>query len=120
MSKNSELKSFKNRFAEEIFEVTAVTASLGVGAGKAGGEELWRASLNLIAWKDLNSGEPVVKEEVNLAWLTDDEGLKEWQKKIKESSVIKLKLRKGERYLGHCIIVSGNISGSLDSAEIAG
>lgn len=97
MSKNSELKSFENRFSEELFEVAAVTASLGVGAGKAGGEELWRASINLVAWKDLNSSEPVVKEEVNLAWLTDDEGLKEWQKTIRESSVIKLKLRKGER-----------------------
>ena len=97
MSKNSELKSFENRFSEKIFEVAAVTASLGVGAGKAGGEKLWRASINLIAWKDLNSSEPVVKEEVNLAWITDDEGLKEWQKTIKESSVIKLKLRKGEK-----------------------
>ncbi|UYZ38859.1 DUF2262 domain-containing protein [Clostridium beijerinckii] len=64
---------------------------------KGGKEELWRASINLIAWKDLNSGEPVVKEEVNLAWITDNEGLKEWQKIIKESSVIKLKLRKGEK-----------------------
>lgn len=97
MSKNSERKSFENRFSEEIFEVAAVTASLGVGAGKGGKEELWRASINLIAWKDLSSSEPVVKEEVNLAWLTDNEGLKEWQKNIKGSSIIKLKLRKGER-----------------------
>lgn len=97
MSKNSEIKSFENRFSEEIFEVVAVTSSLGVGAGKAGKEKLWRASIDLIAWKDLNSSEPVVKEEVNLEWLTDDEGLKEWQKTIKESSVIKLKLRKGEK-----------------------
>ncbi|NMM62454.1 DUF2262 domain-containing protein [Clostridium sp. P21] len=97
MSKNSEVKSFENRFSEEIFEVAAVTASLGVGAGKAGGEELWRASIDLIAWKDLNSSEPVVKEEVSLDWITDDKGLKEWQKTIKESSIIKIKLRKGER-----------------------
>lgn len=97
MSKNSEIKSFENRFSEEIFEVAAVTASLGVGAGKGGKEELWRASINLIAWKDLNSSEPVVKEEVNLSWITDDEGLKEWQKIIKESSIVKLKFRKGER-----------------------
>lgn len=97
MSKNSEVKSFENRFAEEIFEVAAVTASLGVGAGKGGKEELWIASIDLIAWKDLNISEPVVKEEVNLSWITDDEGLKEWQKTIKESSIIKLKLRKGER-----------------------
>ncbi|WPC39563.1 DUF2262 domain-containing protein [Clostridium sp. JS66] len=95
--KNSELKSFENRFSEEIFEVAAVTASLGVGAGKAGGEELWEASIDLIAWKDLNSSEPLVKKEVRLAWLTDDKGLKEWQKTIKESSIIKLKLRKGEK-----------------------
>lgn len=97
MSKNKEIKTFDSRFKEEIFEVAAVTSSLGVGAGKGGKEELWRASINLIAWKDLNSNEPSVKEEINLSWLTDSEGLKEWQKTIKGNSIIKLKLRKGEK-----------------------
>lgn len=97
MSKNSEIKNFENRFKDEIFEVAAITGSLGVGAGKAGGDKLWTASITLICWKDLNSSEPVVREEVRLQWLTDDEGLKEWQKVINGSSIIKLKVRKGER-----------------------
>ncbi|WP_026886026.1 DUF2262 domain-containing protein [Clostridium beijerinckii] len=97
MSKNSEIKKFDENFSDEVFEAAAITASSGVGAGKGGKDELWRASINLIAWKDLNSNEPSVKEEINLSWLTDNEGLKEWQKTIKGNSIIKLKLRKGER-----------------------
>lgn len=34
MSKNSEIKSFENRYKEEIFEAAAITASIGVGAGQ--------------------------------------------------------------------------------------
>lgn len=97
MSKNSEIKTFENRFKDEIFEVAAITGALGVGAGKAGGDKLWTASIKLIGWKNLNSSDPVVREEVRLEWLTDDEGLKEWQKAINESSIVKLKVRKGEK-----------------------
>lgn len=103
MSKNSEIKRFESRFSEEIFEVAAITAFRGVGAGKAGKDELWTASINLIAWKALNRSESVVKEEVRLEWLTDDDGIKEWNNAIQESSVVKLKIRKGEN--GHFMLV---------------
>lgn len=96
-SRNREVKNFENRFKDEIFEVAAVTGTLGVGAGKGGGDELWIASTKLIGWKDLNSSEPVVREEVRLEWITDDEGLKQWQKLINQSSIVKLKVRKGEK-----------------------
>ncbi|MCM3537751.1 DUF2262 domain-containing protein [Priestia endophytica] len=96
LSKTSELSRFQSRFTEEVIEIAAVTGALGIGAGRAGNDELWTASIELITWKTLHNNEPVKKEEVRLQWLADDE---EWQKTrnmMDSYTIVKLQVRRGE------------------------
>lgn len=97
MSKSSEKNRFENRFTEDVIEVAAVTGASGVGAGKAGGDIMWNASIDLIAWKNLYYNEPVIKEELRLEWLVDDE---EWQKSrdiLKKNTIVRLQVRRAEK-----------------------
>nr|MDH3176232.1 hypothetical protein [Bacillus pumilus] len=52
MKHNKQMNAFEERFSEEIDHIIAVTGPSGVGAGKAGQESLWTASIPLIAWKE--------------------------------------------------------------------
>ncbi|MBS4192440.1 DUF2262 domain-containing protein [Bacillus sp. FJAT-49705] len=99
MSKTSERSRFENRFTENVIEVAAVTGALGIGAGRAGGDIMWNASINLIAWKNMHSNEPVIKEELRLEWLVDD---KEWEQSrdiLRMNTVVKLQVRRAEKSL---------------------
>ncbi|MGG3797632.1 DUF2262 domain-containing protein [Metabacillus fastidiosus] len=96
MSKTREISEFENRFSEDIIEVAAVTGSLGISAGRAGGDIMWKASIDIIAWRKLYSNEPVVTEELRLEWLADDE---EWEKSkhiLKEDTIVRLQVCKAE------------------------
>lgn len=96
LSKASEKSRFENKFTEDVIEVAAVTGALGIGAGRAGGDIMWTASINLIYWKNLQNNETVNKEELRLEWLVDDE---EWEKSreiLKENTVIRLQVRRAE------------------------
>lgn len=96
MSKLNEISRFEKNFAENVIEVAAVTGASGVGAGRAGEDILWHASISLIVWKNLNINEPVIKEEMQLEWLADDKEFKTTRDLLKENSVVKLQVRKGE------------------------
>lgn len=96
MSKKRETSNFRNKFPEDIIEVAAVTGALGISAGRAGGDIMWKASIDIIAWRKLYSNEPVVTEELRLEWLVDDE---EWEKSrhiLKEDTIVRLQVRKAE------------------------
>ncbi len=97
MSKSSERSEFEKKFADDVIEVSAVTGPSGVGAGKAGTDIYWNASIDLIAWRNLHSSGPVVKEELSLEWLVDDEELKKSREILKENTVVRLKVRKGQK-----------------------
>lgn len=96
MSRSSEVSRFEERFADTVIEVAAVTGASGIGAGRAGKSVMWNASINLIAWKTVNTNEPVKQEEVRLEWLVDDE---EWQRSrdsLEANTVVRLQVRRSE------------------------
>lgn len=97
MSKLSEKSRFENRFTDYVIEVAAVTGASGAGAGKAGKDIMWNASIRLIAWKNLSRNEPVKIEEIRLEWLVDDEEWKKSRDILKENTVVRLQVRKGEK-----------------------
>lgn len=74
MKSNKQINIFEQRFSEEVIDIMAVTGPSGVGAGKAGKETLWTASIPLIAWKEKDR---IITEKVRLCWLTDEKGLRE-------------------------------------------
>ncbi|WP_160676315.1 DUF2262 domain-containing protein [Clostridium sp. C8-1-8] len=96
MSKNSEIKRFEDRFEDEVMDIVAITGPSGVGAGKAGGAVLWEASINIIAWRDLEASKQVNDEEVRLCWLVDDEELTKSRDIIRPNSIVSLKVRRGK------------------------
>lgn len=96
MSKSSEKSRFQSRFTDNVIEIAAVTGMLGVGAGKAGKDIMWTASIELIAWRSLSSNESVNIKEVRLQWLVDDE---EWRKSkdiLEKNTVVRLQVRMSE------------------------
>lgn len=97
MSKLSEKNRFENRFTDNIIEIAAVTGALGVGAGRAGKDIMWNASINLIAWKNLSSNEPVKIEEIRLECLVDDEELKRLRDILEKNTVVRLQVRMAEK-----------------------
>ena len=96
LSKVSEISRFQSRFTEEVIEIAAVTGALGTSAGRAGNDELWIASIELIAWKTLHNDEPAKKEETRLQWLADDKDWQETRNMIDAYAVVKLQVRRGE------------------------
>ena len=95
--KNKEINQFEQRFSEDIIEIVAVTGPSGVGGGKAGGDTLWRASIGLVAWRELtSSNHAVIQEEKRLEWLADDQGLKEAREWLNKDCIVKLAVRRGE------------------------
>ncbi|MGE6260077.1 DUF2262 domain-containing protein [Heyndrickxia sporothermodurans] len=92
----SQRSKFESRFAENIIEVAAVTGASGIGAGKAGGDKLWNASIDLIAWKNLHNIEPIIKEELRLEWLVTDEEWKKSRDILKENEIARLLVRRAE------------------------
>ncbi|MEC2076139.1 DUF2262 domain-containing protein [Metabacillus fastidiosus] len=96
MSKMREIREFENRFPEDVIEVAAVTGPSGVSAGRPGGDVMWNASIDIIAWKELYSNEPAVKEEFELEWLVADEELEKSQSILEEDTIVRLQVRKAE------------------------
>lgn len=97
MSKSTEISRFESRFSQPVMEVAAVTGASGIGAGRAGKDIMWTASIKLIAWKTLGADAPVDKEELRLEWLADDE---EWQKSrniMEPNSIVRLQVRRAEK-----------------------
>lgn len=93
MSKSSEKSRFESKFTSDVIEIAAVTGALGVGAGKAGKDIMWTASIELIAWKSLSSNEPVKIEKVRLQWLVDDEEWKKSKDLLEKITVVRLQVR---------------------------
>ncbi|MCM2990466.1 DUF2262 domain-containing protein [Bacillus safensis] len=100
MKINKQINTFEERFSEDIITIIAVTGPSGVGAGKAGQQSLWTASIPLIAWKENGH---ITNENVRLCWLTDDEGLREKQAQLHKESIVTIQVRKSE---GEFMLVS--------------
>lgn len=97
MSKDKEVRKFEQRFSDDVIEIVAVTGPSGVGGGKAGGDTLWRASIGLVAWRELtSSNQEVIQEEKRLEWLADDEQLKASREWLDKDRIVKLAVRRGE------------------------
>lgn len=96
LNPSNEQSRFESRFAENVIEVAAVTGALGIGASRGGGNSLWNASINLIAWKNLHNDQTVIKEGIRLEWLVSDQ---EWEKAkelLTANTVVKLQVRQAE------------------------
>lgn len=94
LNKSSEIKRFENKFSKNIVEVAAVTGASGVSAGKSGEDTMWTASIDLIAWKELNNNDSVIKKEVRMQWLVTDHELQKSRERIAENSILRLQVRK--------------------------
>ncbi|EFM11779.1 conserved hypothetical membrane spanning protein [Paenibacillus curdlanolyticus YK9] len=92
-----EERFFEERFSEEVIEIAAITGTTGTRAGRAEGNILMHAHIDLIAWKGLSPTEPVNHNKVfRLAWLVDDE---QWQMSkdiLQPNRVVRLHVRKGQ------------------------
>ena len=95
MNIENERKRFNQRYEKNVEELIIVTGPSGVSGGKAGGEKLWRASINLICFKSLITSE-ISREELNLSWLADDRELDLWREKIPSYSVHRVTVRRGK------------------------
>lgn len=94
---SKEIIEFENNYQEEIIEILAVTGASGLGGGKLPKEDFWTASIDILAWKE-NIKHSILKiEKTILRFKADDEFLNEMGSKIKANSIVKLKIRKGER-----------------------
>jgi hypothetical protein len=107
MSKEKEIKKFEQRFSDEVIEIVAVTGPSGVGGGKAGGDTLWRASIDLVAWREIDSSD-VIQEEKRLEWLADDQQLDESREWLDKDSIVKLAVRRGENSFMLVEVLSGS------------
>lgn len=99
MGRGKEVSTYESRFRDEIIEIAAITGAVGIGAGKAGGAVMWRASISLVAWKELNPSDgssttDVNQETVSLEWLADDEQWKVCRDWLESDSVVKLSVRR--------------------------
>lgn len=97
MSQFKETREFQKKFKKDIVEILAVTGASGVGAGNAGKDIMWNASIQLIAWREINSRGPVIKEKTRLEWLVDDKEWKTSSKILKANSIARLLVRRSEK-----------------------
>lgn len=107
MSKEKEIKKFEQRFTDDVIEIVAVTGPSGVGGGKAGGDKLWRASIDLVAWRESASSD-VIQEEKRLEWLADDQQLEASREWLDKDSIVKLAVRRGDNSFMLVKVLSGS------------
>ena len=92
-----EVKEYNSQFEPEVFEIAAVTGFNGVGGGKVPNETLWNASIELIAWQDLSSGE-IHEEKLSLGTLVKE--VDELRKQMPAKSIITVKVQKSREGFG--------------------
>lgn len=97
LGRSDEIKKFEGRYSKKIVEIAAVTGPLGPGASKTG--EFWIASIDLIAWKMIDTNEPAKIEEKRLCWLADEEQWEKSKNLLRENSIVRLLVRVGEQSL---------------------
>ena len=76
MSERQERQKFDKRHAPETVEITVLTGTSAGGAGRAGGDALWTASANVLAYVDEHGD--VVVAEGRLEWLATEEQTGTW------------------------------------------
>lgn len=96
LNKSSEKKRFENKFSKKISEIAAVTGASGVAASKIAEDTMWTASIDVIAWKEFHNNDSVVKKEVRLQWLVNEEELEQSRERLAENSIVKLQVRRAE------------------------
>lgn len=94
---SKEIINFENNYDKEIIEILAVTGASGLGGGKGPKEEFWTASIDILAWKENIEHSILNIEKTTLRFKADDEFLNEMRSKIKANSIVKLRVRRGER-----------------------
>lgn len=88
-----EVEKFENLFVKEEEEIIILSGSYSSGAGRAGNEELWRASQNFIAYIDCKT-KKITKIEDRVEWLADESQKENWIHNFKSKSIYKLKVRR--------------------------
>lgn len=95
-------KTYQRRMEDTLqeLEIQAVTGAGGFGAGKAAKEKFWNASIQLTAWKEVQSDE-IHQGEILLSTPADDRLLRHLQNTVKQDSVIQCRVRpsRNGRYL---------------------
>lgn len=101
-------KTYQKRMEDTLqeLEIQAVTGAGGFGAGKAGKEKFWSASIELTAWKEVQSGE-VHQGEILLSTPADDRLLKHLQNTVKGDSVIRCRVRPSRN--GRFLLMTGPV-----------
>lgn len=104
MGINSEREKFDNKYDKEYKEIIALTED-SVTAGRSGNDELWKASVKLLAYIDTETNE-LKKEKVILQWQITEEERKTEEKvfDIKKNKIYRLKVRESlpftNQYIG--------------------
>lgn len=92
-------------------KIQAVTGANGLGAGKAGKEKFWSASVELTAWKEESGGE-VHQGEIRLCTPADDRLLNCLQISVKGDSVIRCCVRPSRD--GRFLLMTGPVQAGND------
>lgn len=91
-TQSAQVQAFAQQFEPEEFTILAVTGANGFGGGKAGGDQLWTASIALTAWMEEN-GREVHREDARLVTLADDKLLEYLRTRVPQDFIIKAKVR---------------------------
>lgn len=102
---SKEIVEFEKIYSEKKVEILAVTAAMGLGAGRIPKENLWTASIEILAWKENIYGSCLNTEKILLSFKANDEFLEEMRTKIKKNSIVKLVVRKSENSFMLCDVL---------------
>lgn len=103
-------KKAENTLPQEL-NIQAVTGASGFGAGRAGKEKLWSASVELTAWREEAGGE-IHQGEILLCTPADDRLLKYLQTSVKGDSVIRCCVRPSRD--GRFLLMTGPVQAGND------
>lgn len=93
-----EIRQFESLYEDKVTEIAAVTGSYGIGAGKSGKSQVWTASIKIVAWREGGEDAEIIRNKIGLCWAEEEIDGKQVKKnrQLKENSVIRVQIRKGE------------------------
>ncbi|CAD5688418.1 Uncharacterized protein conserved in bacteria [Escherichia coli] len=93
---SEEYKKFSHVFKDAEEEIIVLLSDAGGGAGKSGGDNYWKASEHLLAWKSVTTGEIHVGDG-RLNWLITDENERThgygWPFNMQSGGIYRLRVR---------------------------
>jgi hypothetical protein len=92
----------QSSFSKEIITISAVTGASEIGFCRSGGDTLWTATIELVAWCDLKQNGSIKREKVRLEWMVSDENMELKSELLDKNQIVKLQVRVSEGSKKRC------------------